>query len=609
MDNNGFGPAVFQQFDVRTTPATVKGRLKALRKELAEAGLDGFLVPRADAHRGESVPASEARLAYVTSFTGSAGIAVVSTKKAALFVDSRYTLQAPAQTDTSVIDVVQTLQAGMDARIGDYVPKGGKLGYDAWLHTPGEIRDLTEKLRGKVTLVATHNLVDRIWTDRPAPPVGMVEFLGHNRAGRNADDKLAEVQKALAEEDADMLILSLPESINWLLNMRGRDVPNVPVVLAFAAVPKKGLPTLYVNKAKMSDELKRGLKGIAKLADTTALVADLRKLGAGDKRVWLDPANIPLAIVDAVKGVSEATIIEKRDPTLLPKARKNDAELGGMREAHKLDGIAMAKFLHWFDAEAPKGKLTEISIVEALESFRREEETCIDASFDTISGAGPHGAMNHYRVDNGSNRGLKPGELMLVDSGAQYLSGTTDITRTMSTGKVTAEFRARFTQVLRGMMAISMVRFPRGTSGAQIDVLARQFLWQDGVTYNHGTGHGVGAFLSVHEGPIGISVRYPLPLEAGMIVSNEPGFYKDGSFGIRIENLINVVESEVGGGNFLEFETLTLAPIDLRLVDAEVMTQPERDWLNAYHKRVFREIGPHVKGAVKTWLKDATRAI
>jgi Xaa-Pro aminopeptidase len=294
---------------------------------------------------------------------------------------------------------------------------------------------------------------------------------------------------------------------------------------------------------------------------------------------------------------------------LLPKAKKNEAEIGGMKEAQKLDGIALARFLHWFDREAPKGRLTEIGIVEALEHFRRADPSCVDASFDTISGAGPNGAIIHYRVDESSNRTLKPGELMLLDSGAQYLSGTTDITRTMATGKVSAEQKDRFTRVLKGMIALSMARFPRGTSGAQLDVLARQFLWQDGVAYTHGTGHGVGAFLGVHEGPIGFSPRYPTPLEPGMIISNEPGYYKAGAYGIRIENLVLVVESAVGEGKFLELETLTLAPIDLRLVDEKLLLPPERDWLNAYHKRVFREIGPALRGDEKAWLKEATRAI
>ena len=609
MPDKAFGPAKFQKFATRTTPATVAGRLKALRSKIAEAGLDGFLIPRADAHRGESVPDSEARLAYVTSFTGSAGIAVVGPKKAGLFVDSRYTLQAPLETDTRLVTVVEGIQGGVDARIGDFVPKGGKLGFDPWLHTPGEIKDLSQKLGDKVTLVPSPNLVDVIWSDRPAPPVSAVEFLGHNRAGRDAKDKLAELRKALAAESADAVVLTLPDSINWLFNMRGRDVPNFPVILGFAIGPQKGTPTLFVQKEKITPELKKGLTGTAKVAEMGALIAELRKLGAADKRVWIDPASAPLALVSAVGGVSDAVIIEKRDPLLLPKARKNDVEIGGMKEAHRLDGIALAKFLHWFDAEAPKGKLTEIGIVEALEHFRREDDSCVDASFDTISGAGPNGAIVHYHVDERSNRTLKAGEIMLLDSGAQYLSGTTDITRTLFTGKATAEQKDRYTRVLKGMIALSMARFPRGTSGAQLDVLARQFLWQDGVTYTHGTGHGVGHFLGVHEAPTGFSPRYPIPLEPGMILSNEPGYYKEGQYGIRIENLVLVAESGIGGGAYLELETLTLCPIDLRLIDDKLLVAHEREWLNAYHKRVFREIGPSLKPDVKAWLKDATRPI
>ena len=609
MRNNDIGPAHFQKFATRTSPKTVAARLKALRSAIAGAGLDGFLVPRADAHRGESVPDSEARLAFVTSFTGSAGIAVVGPKTAGLFVDSRYTLQAPLETDTKLVTVIEAGQGGLDPRIGDFVPKGGKLGFDPWLHTPGEIKDLAEKLAGKVTLVPSGNLVDSIWSDRPAPPVTPVEFLGHNRAGRTTEDKLAELRKTLAAENADVVVLTLPESINWLFNMRGRDVPNVPVVLGFALVPQKGKPTLFVHKAKINRDLKAGLSGIANVADVATMMSELRKLGAADKRVWLDPATAPLAIVSAIEGVSDAVLIEKRDPVLSPKSKKNEAEIGGMKEAQKLDGIALARFLHWFDQQAPKGKLTEIGIVEALEHFRREDPSCVDASFDTISGSGPNGAVVHYRVDEKSNRTLKPGEIMLLDSGAQYLSGTTDITRTLFTGKATAEQKDRFTRVLKGMMALSMQRFPRGTSGAQLDVLARQFLWQDGITYSHGTGHGVGAFLGVHEGPIGFSPRYPLPLEPGQIISNEPGYYKANGYGIRTENMVLVVESEVGDGKFLELETLTLCPIDLRLIDESLLMPHERDWLNAYHKRIFREIGPSLKGEVKAWLKAATRPI
>jgi len=324
--------------------------------------------------------------------------------------------------------------------------------------------------------------------------------------------------------------------------------------------------------------------------------------------VLVDPASVPAAVATALADAG-AELVEKRDPVLLPKSKKNAAEIGGMREAHRLDGVALAKFLCWFDAEAPKGELTEIAVVTALEAFRREEPSAVDASFDTIAGAGPNGAIVHYRVTSATDRRLSPGELMLVDSGAQYLAGTTDITRTLSTGPVTAEQRDRYTRVLKGMIGIATARFPRGTSGAQLDILARQHLWQAGVTYNHGTGHGVGAFLSVHEGPAGISPRYTTPLEPGMILSDEPGFYLEGAYGIRIENLVLVTESPVGGGKYLDFETLTLAPIDTRPVDTGLLTAAERDWLNAYHARVFKEIGPLVKGEVKAWLKQATQPI
>lgn len=608
MHQRAFAPPKFQSFKSRTSPKTVASRLRALRREIANAGLHGFLVPRADAHRGESVPPGEARLAYVTSFTGSAGLAVVGLRKAALFVDSRYTLQAPAETDTRLVTVIESPSL-LSERIAEFVPKGGRIGYDPWLHTPGEIAELNKKLGDRVTLVPTDNLVDRIWHDRPGPPVTPVEFLGPNRAGTTAAEKLEALRAELAGARVDALVLTLPESICWLFNMRGRDVPNTPFVLGFAIVPRRGRPTFYVHRNKITAELRKGLEGIANVADARNLPAALRRLGAAGKRVMLDPATCPVAIVDAIKQEDKADIVEGRDPTLLPKSKKNEVEISGMREAQRLDGVAMAKFLHWFDKEAPKGQLTEIDVVTALESFRREDPALVDISFDTIAGAGPNGAIVHYHVDERTNRRLAPGELMLVDSGGQYLMGTTDITRTIASGPATSVQKDRFTRVLKGMMAIAMARFPRGTTGAQIDILARQFLWQEGITYHHGTGHGVGHYLSVHEGPVGISMRYSTPLEPGMIISDEPGYYEEGAYGIRIENMVLVVESKVGGGKYLEFETLTLAPIDLRLIEPSLLTEAERHWLNAYHARVWREIGPQLKGEVKAWLKDATRPI
>ena len=607
MTETSFPPTEFQSFEERSDPSTVKPRLAALRRAMANAGVDAFLIPRADAHRGESVPPGEARLAYITGFTGSAGVAVVGPRKAGLFVDSRYTLQAPAQTDTGLVTVHEWLQAGYSPDITRYVPKGGTLAYDPWLHTPGEVRDLEAKLEGHATLVPHTNLVDAIWDDRPAAPVSPVEFLGHNRAGRESADKIAEIQAALGAEKADSAVLTLPESICWLFNMRGRDVPNTPFVLGFAVVPRRGKPTLYLDPAKITPEIRTALEGIATITSSKSLLPTLERLGKAGKAVLIDPATAPEAIAATLRQAG-AALVEKRDPVLLPKSRKNEAELAGMREAHRLDGVALAKFLAWFDREAPKGELTEIGIVTALEAFRREEETCVDASFDTISGAGPNGAIVHYRVSTKTDRRLQAGELMLVDSGAQYLSGTTDITRTLFTGSATPEQKDRYTRVLKGMIAVSTARFPKGTSGAQLDILARQFLWADGITYNHGTGHGVGAYLGVHEGPVGISSRYTLPLEAGNVLSNEPGYYKTGEYGIRIENLIVVKEAEAFPG-YLEFETLTLAPIDTRLIDLSLLTDTERQWLNDFHARVWKEIGPQVKGEVKAWLKEATAAI
>lgn len=602
-----FPPALFQSFEEKADPANVAPRLAALRHAMAKAGVDAFLVPRADAHRGESVPPGDARLAYLTGFTGSAGFAIVGPDSAGLFVDSRYTLQAPTQTDTALVSVRAWGQGGYGTELADFVPKGGTLAYDPWLHTPGEVRNLTRQLADHCKVVPHANLVDTVWTDRPGAPVSAIEFLGHNRAGQTAGDKISAIQTSLRSDKADAAVLTLPESICWLLNMRGRDVPNTPFVLGFAIVPQTGQPTLYLDPARITDELTTALTGVAKIAGTASFTTDLAALGAADKAVLIDPASVPQAIATTLTEAG-ARLIEKADPVLLPKARKNEAELAGMREAHTLDGVALAKFLAWFDANAPQGELTEIGIVTALEAFRRQEESCVDASFDTISGAGPNGAIVHYRVTTKTDRTLKPGELMLLDSGAQYLSGTTDITRTLSTGSSTPEQRDRFTRVLKGMIAISTARFPQGTSGAQLDVLARQFLWQDGVTYSHGTGHGVGAYLGVHEGPIGISSRYPTPLEEGNVLSNEPGYYKAGEYGIRIENLITV-RASTDFPDYLEFETLTLAPIDTRLIEPALLSPAERNWLNAYHQRVYDEIGPKLDGPVRAWLKAATAAL
>ncbi|WP_196257754.1 aminopeptidase P family protein [Pelagibacterium limicola] len=601
--------AVFQSFEERSDPRAVAPRVAALRAHLASNQLDGFLIPRADVHQGEYVPDCDARLAYVTGFTGSAGLAVLGRDRGALLVDSRYTLQAPAQTDLEIFEVVDTTSTSPGEWIAANFPGGSVMGFDPWLLTPGMLDTLKSALeKAEIRLVPVENPIDSLWRDRPAPPEGPIEVLGHNRTGKPASDKLEELRRAMTEEAADAAVFTLPESLCWLFNIRGRDVPHNPFVLGFAIVPAEGTPTLFLPANKLTDENHTALAGVAALRDKDEFGTALEELAKQGKAVWFDPATAP-SRVRMILAEGGARLIEKRDPVLLPKARKNDAELAGMREAQRLDGVAMARFLAWFDREAPNGNLTEIDIVKQLEAFRRDEPTAVDVSFETISGSGPNGAIVHYRVSEKTNRRLIPGELMLLDSGGQYLSGTTDITRTMATGPVASEQKDRFTRVLKGMIAISRVRFPRGTTGAQIDILARQFLWQVGLTYNHGTGHGVGAFLSVHEGPAGISPRYTVPFEEGMVLSNEPGFYREGEYGIRIENLIVVRESDVGDGKFLEFETLTLAPIDKRLIDTTLLDENERAWLDAYHASVRKEIGPLLDAEDRAWLDEATSAL
>jgi len=595
----------FQDFEEKSEPALLAPRIKKLRRQLAQKNLTGFLVPRADVHRGETVQNCDERLAYISGFTGSAGLAIIGDKSAALFVDSRYTLQAPLQTDENIFEIIDYTPAKIVKFLFENFKKDAKIGYDSWLFSPKEIKQLRKKLESNIELVSTKNLLDNIWKDRPKAPTSAIKFLDLKQSGKSASDKIAKLQHDLAAAKCDNIVLTLPQSICWLFNMRGRDVPNTPFVLSFAIIPVTGVPTIFLSPDKINHDSLAALDAIAHLSPKDEFT---NKLATQKKqKIWLDPASAPSAVFEILEK-SGIEIYQKPDPILAQKAKKNDAELAGMKQAHIFDGIAMAKFLHWFDKNAPLGKLSEIDIVTQLENFRRAEKTLFDISFDTIAGAGENGAIIHYRVSKKSNRTLKKGEIMLVDSGGQYLSGTTDITRTLYTGAVTSEQKTRYTQVLKGMIAISKLRFPKGTTGAQIDILARQYLWQDGVTYNHGTGHGVGAGLSVHEGPIGISPRVTAKLEVGHILSNEPGYYKQGEYGIRIENLIHVVNSKIAN-DYMEFETLTLAPIDMRLVEQKLLTRDEVTWLNNYHQKVWREIGAKLQSEVKNWLKVATKAI
>ncbi len=598
--------APLQTFSDAADPSKVSTRVAALRAQMAEQNFDAFLVPRADAHRGESVPACDARLAWLSGFTGSAGLAIVASQKAVLLVDGRYTLQAPAQTDTNIFEIAEIPAATSANWLLENVAPNARIAYDPWLHTKAEVKALANSLSAHAKLVPTLNIIDKIWHDRPQAPQSDISFLDLERAGITATEKCANLQKRLIDQGANTLILTMPESLCWLFNMRGHDVPNTPFVLGFAIVPSTGSAQIFVSEDKLTPAARTALEPVATLHEKSQFTQQLQKISA-DQTVWLDPSTAPSAVADILQA-SGAQLLEKPDPIMALKARKNAREIEGMRDAQHRDGIAMANFLHWFDQNAASGSLSEIAIVRQLEAFRRADSTLVDISFDTISGAGPNGAIVHYRVTEKTNRTLNPGDLMLVDSGGQYLSGTTDITRTLFTGAATAEQKDRYTRVLKGMIAISRAQFPTGTSGAQLDTLARQALWDVGLNYAHGTGHGVGAFLGVHEGPIGISARYILPLETGHIISNEPGYYKTDAYGIRIENLVLVMQSPKAEG-FNAFETLTLAPIDTRLMDKSLLNTAEIDWLNAYHARVNREIGPALAPDVRAWLEDATKPL
>jgi len=605
---------MFQSFDALTDPSQGVDRVARLRAHLSGLGLDGFLVPRADEHQGEYVPARAERLRWLTGFTGSAGAALVLRERALIFVDGRYTLQAAAQVDTGTFEVESLIDNPPSKWLAAHAGEGFALGFDPWLHTVAEVEALraaVEKAGGRLVPVE-ENAVDAIWDDQPAPPAGKVEIQPVGFAGELARDKIARLAADLGDGGATHAVLTDPSSLAWLFNIRGSDVPHTPLALGFAILPAEGLPLLFLSRAKLTIETDAYLTQLATVLEPQELEGRLAGLAASGGRIALDPALAAEKLRMIVED-NGGTVVRLADPARLPRAVKNEAELAGSRAAHRRDGAAMAKFLHWLDAQEP-GAVDEIAAVRALEGFRRRtgEETQMplrDISFDTISGAGPNGAIVHYRVTTATNRKLEAGELYLVDSGGQYQDGTTDITRTVAIGRPDEEMRERATLVLKGMIAISTLRFPAGTRGCDIDAIARHALWQKGLDYAHGTGHGVGSFLSVHEGPQRIARTGTQPLMAGMILSNEPGYYKTGGYGIRLENLIVVRPAEpVPGGDIAmhAFETLTLAPFDRSLIRADLLDPAERAWLDAYHARVLEEIGPMVDGEVLAWLEAAT---
>ena len=604
--------ARFQSFDEPTDPSQVAPRVAALRAEMKRRGYDGFVVPRADEHQSEYVPPHAERLAWLTGFTGSAGTAVVLADKAALVVDGRYTLQAAEQVDTSVVSVVPQVETTAEAWIEANLPEGATLAYDPWLHTADGLKKLEKAVAqagGKLVAVE-QNLGDAIWPDRPPPPKASVRPHPLQYAGETSEAKLARIREKLAKERVDALVVSDPHNLAWAFNIRGADVAHTPVPLGYALIPREGRPTVFLDPVKVTNEAGSAIGAVADLARPETLPDTLHALGAAKAKVRIDSGTGAVALIRCIEEAGGAADVAP-DPISLLKAAKNAAEIAGTRAAHRRDGAEVTRFLAWLAREAPSGKLTEIAAVEKLEAVRAETGLLKELAFSTISGSGPNGAIVHYRVTAKTNRALQPGELFLLDSGAQYEDGTTDITRTVAIGEPTQEMRDRFTRVLKGHIAIARAVFPKGTSGAQLDALARVALWQAGLDFDHGAGHGVGSYLSVHEGPQRLSKIGTVPLEPGMILSNEPGYYKKGEYGIRIENLVLVEKREVAGAEreMLGFETLTFAPIDVELVEPTLLTAEEREWLDSYHARVRETLAPEVDEATRAWLVEATRPL
>jgi len=604
---------MFQTFDDISNPACGAPHAALLRSELKRRGLDGFLIPRADAHQGEYVPPSDSRLQWLTGFTGSAGMAAVLGDEAAIFVDGRYTIQVRDQVDMEVFPAEHLIEAPVSTWLSSRLKAGQKLGIDSMLHTVNEVKRLRTVCEdaGAELVLLDDNPVDAVWADRPDAPVGAVSLHSEDKAGRGAADKLAQIQETIAGKKADTAVLTQPDSIAWLLNIRGSDVSHTPLPLSFATVPAAGKPTLFIDGRKLSNSVRDSLSAITHIEEPGSFSAHLTSLGSSGQKVMIDPALAGEGIAQTITTAG-GSLVEAQDPVLLPKAIKNAVEIEGARAAHVRDGVAMARFLAWFDEVAPSGDLDEIGAAEKLEQFRRDTGQLRDISFDTIAGAGPNGAICHYRVSRASNRMIPVGKPFLIDSGAQYEDGTTDITRTIAVGDVSGEMKRHYTLVLKGHIAISTVRFPEGTTGAQLDTLARIDLWKAGLDFDHGTGHGIGSYLSVHEGPQRIAKTGSTPLKPGMILSNEPGYYPAGEYGIRLENLELVTEAQdIPGGErpMMGFETLTLAPFDRRMIDVTLLSETERTWVDGYHAGVRDALGPHLEDAVRTWLEDATRAL
>ncbi len=597
---------MFQSFHNTASPEAGAERLAALREAIEAEGLTGFLVPRADAHQGEYVADRDARLAWLTGFTGSAGFCVVLPGIAGVFVDGRYRVQVKVQVDTVHFTPVDWPEVKPAPWLKDHLPDGGIIGFDPWLYTAEQVEQIEQGLKGSgITLRSCDNLIDRIWPDQPAAPAGAISVYPVELAGRDHADKRAEMANQLKQANHKAAVITLPDSIAWTLNIRGSDIPRNPVAHAFAILYDSAKLALFVDEAKLDETAQAHLGDEVEIRPVAEFGTALQDLTGP---VRLDKTWIPLWVVQQLDDAG-VELEWGDEPPILPKACKHEAEIAATREAHLRDGAALCEFLTWFDAQAP-GTISEIDVVTKLEGCRAASGKLLDISFDTIAGSGPHGALAHYRVTHDTNRTLEDGDLLVLDGGGQYLDGTTDITRTLPVGRIGEDERAAFTRVLQGMIAISRLRWPEGLAGRDLDAIARYPLWLADQDYNHGTGHGVGVALCVHEGPQRLSRISHVPFRPGMIVSNEPGYYREGAFGIRIENLVVVTPAEpITGGDQtgkLCFETLNWVPIDRRLIDVAMLSTPERDWLNTYHATCRDKVRPRLSEAAAKWLDHAT---
>ena len=596
---------MFQSFQVTARPEQGPPRLAALRAEMAQAGLDGFLIPRADAHQGEYVAPRDERLAWLTGFTGSAGFCVALRDVAGVFIDGRYRTQVKAQVAEDFTPVPWP-EVSLSVWLKEQLPDGGKVGFDPWLHAAGQISSAARDLEGTdIELVRSDNLVDRIWTDQPAPPMSPVKAHPIEFAGETTDSKIARLAEGLRRDGCCAAVITLPDSIMWLLNIRGSDIAYNPVAHGFAVLHADGRVDLFMATEKLAEVRDHLGPSVAVHDPRTFLDA----IAALEGPVQVDDGTLPQIVADALGDA----MAEGGDPCALPKACKNPAEIVGSAEAHLRDAVAVIETLCWLDEQAPSS-VTETQVVTQLEENRRKDNALQDISFDTIAGTGPNGAIMHYRVTEETDSRLENGHILVLDSGGQYLDGTTDITRTVAIGDVGTEEKACFTRVLKGMIAMSMLRWPAGLAGRDIECVARLPLWSAGQDFNHGVGHGVGAYLSVHEGPQRLSKVSHVPLKPGMILSNEPGYYREGAFGIRIENLVVVEEASALPGSdaertMLNWRTLTFVPIDRRLILVDMLTPDERDWLNAYHRDVAEKIRPRLGDDAQLWLDAATAPI